>query len=72
MRLLAPGGLLLTCSCSFHVDRSAFVQMLRAAAADAGRSLALEALVGPGGDHPEIITIPETAYLKGALLRALD
>ncbi len=70
MRLLAPGGLLLTCSCSFHVRREPFVKMLADAAADSGRRLQLLSLAGAGRDHPEVVTIPETGYLKGALLRA--
>ncbi|HXI34099.1 MAG TPA: class I SAM-dependent rRNA methyltransferase [Gemmatimonadales bacterium] len=70
MRLLAPGGLLLTCSCSFHVHREPFVKMLAGAAADSGRRLQLLTLTGAGRDHPEVLTIPETGYLKGALLRA--
>lgn len=68
MRLLAPGGLLFSASCSHHVDRAAFLQMLQTAAADSGKSFALRAVTGQGVDHPEIITIPETGYLKGALL----
>ncbi len=70
MRLLAPGGLLLSCSCSFHVHREPFVKMLADAAGDSGRRLQLLALTGAGRDHPEVVTIPETGYLKGALLRA--
>ncbi len=71
-RLLAPGGVLLTCSCSFHLPRGRFLDMLAAAAADSGRRLVLERLVGQAADHPEVITVPETGYLKGALLRADD
>jgi 23S rRNA (cytosine1962-C5)-methyltransferase len=70
MRLLAPGGMLLTASCSFHVRRPAFLAMLETAAADSGRHLVLTHLLGQGADHPEVITIPETGYLKGAILRA--
>ncbi|HEX5634342.1 MAG TPA: class I SAM-dependent rRNA methyltransferase [Gemmatimonadales bacterium] len=70
MRLLAPGGVLLTASCSHHVHRSDFLAMLGDAAADSGRSLVLEQVLGQGADHPEVLTIPETGYLKGALLRA--
>ena len=69
-RLLAPGGILLTCSCSFHLDRSGFLNMLTQAAADSGRELVLERVVGQALDHPEVLSIPETGYLKGALLRA--
>ncbi len=68
MKLLAPGGLLFSASCSHHVDRAAFLHMLQTAAADSGKSFALRAVTGQGVDHPEIITIPETGYLKGALL----
>jgi 23S rRNA (cytosine1962-C5)-methyltransferase len=46
--------------------------MLAAAAHDAGRRLELVALTGASSDHPEILNIPETGYLKGALLRAVD
>jgi 23S rRNA (cytosine1962-C5)-methyltransferase len=70
MRLLAPGGMLFTASCSFHVRRPEFQAMLEAAAADSGRRLVLTHLLGQGADHPEVITIPETGYLKGAILRA--
>jgi 23S rRNA (cytosine1962-C5)-methyltransferase len=70
MRLLVPGGVLLTASCSYHVRRDAFLDMLGEAAADSGRRLTLTQLLSQGADHPEILTIPETGYLKGAVLRA--
>ena len=72
MRLLAPGGLLFTASCSFHVARADFHAMLADAAADSGRRLMLEQLTGQSSDHPELLTVPETGYLKGAVLRAAD
>ena len=72
LRVLAPGGLLFTASCSFHVGRAEFFEMLRSAAADSGRRVALRAMTGQPADHPEVMTIPETGYLKGALLEALD
>jgi 23S rRNA (cytosine1962-C5)-methyltransferase len=72
MRLLAPGGLLFTASCSFHVTRPLFLEMLEAAAADSGRRVALRELRGQSLDHPDVLTVPETGYLKGALLEALD
>ncbi|MFI5229400.1 MAG: class I SAM-dependent rRNA methyltransferase [Gemmatimonadales bacterium] len=71
LKLLAPGGLLFTASCSFHLTKPLFLQMLADAAADSGRRLALRALTGQPLDHPEIMTIPETGYLKGALIEAL-
>ncbi len=70
MRLLAPGGVLYTASCSYHVGKAEFLQVLHDAAADSGRRMILRAITGQGLDHPEVITIPETGYLKGALLEA--
>ena len=72
MRLLARGGMLFTASCSFHLSKALFLDMLAAAAADSGRRIALRELRGQPVDHPEVLTIPETGYLKGALLEALD
>ena len=71
LRLLQPGGLLLTASCSFHVRLPHFLGMLSEAAGDSGRRIVLERILGQGEDHPEVVTIPETGYLKGALLRAV-
>jgi 23S rRNA (cytosine1962-C5)-methyltransferase len=72
MRILAPGGFLFTASCSFHLSKPLFLQMLHDAAADSGRRLATRAITGQPLDHPEVLTIPETGYLKGALIEALD
>jgi 23S rRNA (cytosine1962-C5)-methyltransferase len=72
MRLLADGGVLFTASCSFHLSKAMFLEMLEAAAADSGRRIMLREMRGQPIDHPEILTIPETGYIKGALLQALD
>jgi 23S rRNA (cytosine1962-C5)-methyltransferase len=72
MRLLSRGGLLFTASCSFHVTKPIFLEMLQEAAADSGRRIALREVRGQPLDHPEVLTIPETGYIKGALLEALD
>jgi 23S rRNA (cytosine1962-C5)-methyltransferase len=72
MRLLAPGGHLFTASCSFHVHRGDFFGMLADAAADSGRRLQLVEIRGAAADHPELISVPETGYLKAALLRATE
>ncbi|MDH3495492.1 MAG: class I SAM-dependent rRNA methyltransferase [Gemmatimonadota bacterium] len=69
LKLLAPGGRLFTVSCSFHVSRSMFLTMLAAAAADSGRRVMLERVLGQPADHPELLTVPETGYLKGAVVR---
>lgn len=68
--LLSPGGLLFTASCSFHLTKALFLEMLQSAAADSGRRVVLRALTGQPLDHPEVLTVPETGYLKGALLQA--
>jgi 23S rRNA (cytosine1962-C5)-methyltransferase len=68
LRLLTRGGILFTASCSYHVGRSEFLSMLRDAARDAGKRVILRAVTGQPLDHPEVLTIPETGYLKGALL----
>jgi len=48
------------------------MDMLEAAAADSGRRILLREIRGQSIDHPEILTIPETGYIKGALLQAMD
>ena len=72
MRLLAPGGMLFTASCSYHLTKPLFLDMLRDAGAASGRRLILRGLTTQPADHPELVTVPETGYLKGALLEALD
>ena len=72
MRLLSPGGLLFTASCSFHLTKPLFLEMLVDAAADSGRRIVLREIRGQPLDHPELLTVPETGYIKGALLEALD
>jgi 23S rRNA (cytosine1962-C5)-methyltransferase len=72
MRLLSRGGMLFTASCSFHLTKPLFLEMLQDAAADSGRRIALRAITTQPLDHPEVVSIPETGYLKGALVEALD
>jgi 23S rRNA (cytosine1962-C5)-methyltransferase len=72
MRLLSPGGHLLTFSCSYHMSSQAFGDMLVSAAADSGRSMRWVRTLGQASDHPAILQIPETGYLKGALLEAME
>lgn len=69
LKILTPGGTLLTASCSYHVGREAFMEMLEGAAADSGRRVVLTHLLPQGVDHPEVLTIPETGYLKGVVIR---
>lgn len=72
MKLLAPGGMLYTASCSYHLSKPEFLSVIREAAAHSGRRMILRAVTGQPVDHPEVLTIPETGYLKGALLEAGD
>ncbi len=71
MKLLAPGGILVTCSCSHHLSRELMEETLRTAAADAGRTVRVREWRGQSADHPEILTVPETRYLKCAVLECL-
>ncbi|HLZ45906.1 MAG TPA: class I SAM-dependent rRNA methyltransferase [Gemmatimonadales bacterium] len=71
MKLLAPEGILFTSSCSYHVSRDIFHAMLADAARDSGRRMQCLAATGAAADHPELLNVPETGYLKGVLLRAI-
>jgi len=64
MKMLRPGGVLVSCSCSYHVTQADFLEMLASAAADAHRQLRLIEGRGQAKDHPILLTVPETAYLK--------
>lgn len=70
-KMLRPGGVLVTCSCSHHVALGDFTAVVAAAAGDAGRRVRLIARRGAAADHPVILTIPETEYLK-CLICAVD
>jgi 23S rRNA (cytosine1962-C5)-methyltransferase len=71
LRLLEPGGQLLTFSCSHHVGDDAFETICREAASDAGKSVMVEAMLTQAGDHPVLLEVPESRYLKGRLLRVV-
>src|SRR5579863_2612131 len=64
LKMLRSGGLLVTCSCSYHVSQSNFLEMLASAALDAHRTLRLIEVRGQAKDHPVLLNVPETAYLK--------
>lgn len=64
MKMLRPGGTLVTCSCSQHVSQDEFTAIVAAAAGDSGRQVRLLERRGASGDHPVQLTIPETEYLK--------
>jgi 23S rRNA (cytosine1962-C5)-methyltransferase len=69
LKMLTPGGTLVTCSCSHHVPLTEFTQVLAAAAADSNRRVQLLETRGAAPDHPAILTLPETTYLKCLIAR---
>jgi 23S rRNA (cytosine1962-C5)-methyltransferase len=71
LRLLATGGILVTCTCSHHVDDVLFEDVVRAAAADAGVAVSIVEKRTQGRDHPVLLGVPETLYLKCLILRKL-
>jgi 23S rRNA (cytosine1962-C5)-methyltransferase len=71
LKLLESGGILLTCSCSYHLSPQLFLQLLEEAAADAGRRVHLLQFRTQAPDHPILLGVPETCYLKCAILRVL-
>jgi 23S rRNA (cytosine1962-C5)-methyltransferase len=71
MRLLEPGGRLATFSCSHHVSEQAFDEICRDAASDARVTLRVVERLTQAPDHPVLLTVPETRYLKGLLLEAV-
>jgi 23S rRNA (cytosine1962-C5)-methyltransferase len=72
LKLLRPGGCLVTCSCSYHVHEADFEQILGDAAADAGVRVAVVEKRRQARDHPVLLGVPETYYLKCFVLRRLD
>ena len=71
LKLLAPGGFLITCSCSYHVSEGAFADVLASAAVDAQADVAVVEKRMQARDHPVLLTVPETYYLKCFILRKL-
>lgn len=71
LRALAPGGCLVTCSCSHFVSQADFLEAVKRAAIAEQRSLQLLELRGAAPDHPVLLAMPETSYLKCAIFRAL-
>jgi 23S rRNA (cytosine1962-C5)-methyltransferase len=69
MRMLSAGGTLVTCSCSHHVGLEEFTGVVAAAAADAKRRVQVLEVRGAAPDHPAVLTLPETSYLKCLILR---
>jgi 23S rRNA (cytosine1962-C5)-methyltransferase len=72
LRLLNPGGVLITCSCSYHVGEELFLETLAEAARDAGRAVQVVEKRAQSRDHPILLTVPETYYLKCIVARVMD
>jgi 23S rRNA (cytosine1962-C5)-methyltransferase len=72
LKLLAPGGCLITCSCSYHVHEADFEDLLADAAADARVTVSVVEKRRQGRDHPVVLGVPETYYLKCFVLRKLE
>ncbi len=71
LKILEPGGTLVTCSCSYHVSESLFLDVVRSAARDARATLSLVEQRTAARDHPILLDVPETHYLKCLILRKL-
>jgi 23S rRNA (cytosine1962-C5)-methyltransferase len=71
LRLLAPGGILVTCSCSQRVSEATFLELVAQASLDAGRRLRVLERRTQAPDHPILLTVPETHYLKCIILEVL-
>jgi 23S rRNA (cytosine1962-C5)-methyltransferase len=71
LRLLGPGGILVTCSCSQRVSEATFLELVAEASLDAGRQLRVVERRSQGLDHPILLTVPETHYLKCLILEVL-
>jgi 23S rRNA (cytosine1962-C5)-methyltransferase len=72
LRILQPGGTLVTCSCSYNVDEALFYEILNDAAADAHAPVTVLEKRMQGRDHPVLLGMPETYYLKCAMLRRVE
>lgn len=72
LKLLRPGGYLVTCSCSYHVTEPLFLQILAEAANDAKKSIVVAERRTQAQDHPILLTMPETHYLKCLIARVID
>lgn len=72
LKLLNPGGILVTCTCSYHMPEEMFLRILTEAANDAHRRVQLVEKRTQAGDHPILLGVPETYYLKCVIARVLE
>jgi 23S rRNA (cytosine1962-C5)-methyltransferase len=72
LKLLNPGGVLVTCSCSYHMSEELFLDVIADAALDARRRVQLVEKRGQSSDHPILLGVPETHYLKCVIARVIS
>ena len=72
LRLLEPGGILATCSCSHHLSEAMLLEIVAAAALESGKILRIVERRAQASDHPILLTVPETLYLKCLILQVLE
>lgn len=72
LKLLNPGGVLVTCSCSYHMSEHLFLELIADAALDAHRRVQIVEKRGQSRDHPVLLGVPETHYLKCVIARVLE
>jgi 23S rRNA (cytosine1962-C5)-methyltransferase len=72
LKMLRPGGILVTCSCSYHVSETEFLEVVADAGRDARRTIRLLEKRGQSKDHPVLLNVPETSYLKCIIMYVSD
>jgi 23S rRNA (cytosine1962-C5)-methyltransferase len=72
LKILSPGGYLVTCSCSYHLSEALFLQLIAEAANDAKKNVVVVERRTQAEDHPILLTMPETHYLKVLILKAIE
>lgn len=72
LKLLNPGGVLVTCTCSYHIREELFMEIIEDAALDAHRRLQIIEKRGQSSDHPVLLGVPETHYLKCVIARVIE
>jgi 23S rRNA (cytosine1962-C5)-methyltransferase len=72
LKLLNPGGVLITCTCSYHMSEERFLEIVAEAALDARRRLQIIERRGQSTDHPVLLGVPETHYLKCVIARVME
>jgi 23S rRNA (cytosine1962-C5)-methyltransferase len=71
LRMLSSGGILVTCSCSHHLSEAALLELVAQAALDTGKTLRVLERRSQSQDHPILLTVPETLYLKCLILEVV-